>query len=167
MIASVSTRELVRVPVSVTEAKRFVNEHHRHCDAPESWRFGTGLAHDGVLVAVAMLGRPTGRGLDQLRDVEVTRVCILERGRYRNACSMLYGAVCRAAQALGYRDAYTYTLEEEDAASVKAAGFVLDAELDGRESWSSPSRPRQDETLFGPKKRPAGPKVRWKRSLNP
>jgi hypothetical protein len=153
--------------VSVTEAKRFVNEHHRHNEAPESWRFGVGLEANGELVAVAMLGRPTGRGLDQKIDVEVTRVCIIEEGRYPNACSMLYGAVCRAAQALGYRNAYTYTLAEEVASSVKAAGFVLDAELDRERTWNSASRPRQEETLFGPKKRPTGPKVRWVRRLNP
>lgn len=167
MIEVVQARELMRVPVSVTEAKLFVNLHHRHCEAPESWRFGTGLSHDGELVAIAMLGRPTARGLDQVLDVEVTRVCVIEPARYRNACSMLYGALCRAAKALGYRDAYTYTVEGEDAASVRAAGFLPDADLGERPTWASASRPRQDETLFGPRKRPTGPKTRWVRRLNP
>ena len=151
-------------PVDLATAKRFVNENHRHNEAPLSWKFGVGLSRGGFLVGVAMAGRPTGRGLDQHRAIEISRVCVPE-GAAKNACSMLYGAVCRAAAALGYRTAYTYTLAEEDAASVKAAGFEVDAELRERPTWSSPSRPRYDENLFGERQRPTGPKVRWKRDL--
>jgi hypothetical protein len=156
-------RELV--PITLTDLKRYVNENHAHNEAPTSWKFGVGLAEDGVLVGVCAVGRPQGRGLDQYLDVEVTRVCVAEKGMHRNACSTLYGAACRAAAALGYRTAYTYTLEEEDAASVRAAGFVLDAVLQKRSSdWGS-SRPRYSETLFGPRRIPTDAKVRWRRDL--
>lgn len=154
------------IPITLTEAKLLVNAYHEHNEAPESWKFGTSIACDGERVGAAMVGRPTGRGLDQRQDVEITRLVITEKGRYKNAASMLYGAACRMAAAGGYRDAYTYTLDEEDAASVRAAGFVLDAELDAREQaeWGA-SRPRYEETLLGPRKRPDGPKKRWKRHL--
>ena len=112
-----------------------------------------------------MVGRPSGRGLDQYLSVEITRVCLSEKGTYRNAASMLYGAACRMAAAGGYRVAYTYTLEEEDAASVRAAGFTLDEELGERETWSTAARPRYEENLFGERKRPKGPKRRWRRDL--
>lgn len=159
--------KLELVPVTLTDAKRLVNEHHLHSETThrQTWKFGTGIACDGELVGVAMVGRASGRGIDQYRDVEITRVCITEAGRYRNAASMLYGAACRMAAAGGYRTAFTYTLEEEDAASVRAAGFVLDDVLPARPSWGTPSRPRYDEDLFGARKRPAGPKVRWRREL--
>jgi hypothetical protein len=153
------------VPVDREQARRFVNEHHRHNEAPLSWKFGVGLENgEAELVGVAMAGRPKARGLDQLRAVEVERVCVLEG--HRNACSMLYGAVCRAAAALGYEIAYTYTLASEDAASVKAAGFVLDAELADRSAgeWGQ-SRARYQETLFGARRIPSGPKHRWRREL--
>jgi hypothetical protein len=153
------------VPVTLTQAKRFVNEHHRHNEAPESWKFGVGLADDDELVGIAMVGRPTGRMLDQYQTVEITRVCLNEAGVHKNAASMLYGAACRMAAAGGYRTAYTYTLEEEDAASVKAAGFVLDNERGERPTWSTPARPRYEETLLGPRRRPTGPKRRWRRDL--
>jgi L-amino acid N-acyltransferase YncA len=153
------------VPVTLADARRFVNEHHGHNEAPIGWKFGVGIAEDGKLVGVAMAGRATGRGIDQYRDVEVTRVCIDRADTYRNAASRLYGAVCRAAAALGYRTAYTYTLAEEDAASVRAAGFVLDAELDARPTWNTPGRARQEETLFGVRLRPPGAKRRWRRDL--
>ncbi len=159
--------KLELVPVTLTEAKRLVNGHHAHSEttAKQTWKFGTGVAADGELIGVAMVGRANGRGIDQHVDVEITRVCITEKGRYRNACSMLYGAACRMAAAGGYRTAYTYTLAEEDAASVRAAGFELDAELTERPTWSTPSRPRYEENLLGERKRPTGPKKRWKREL--
>lgn len=152
------------VPVTLTEAKRFVNEQHRHNEAPVGWAFGVGLESDGELVGVAMAGRPSARKLQQADPflVEVTRVTTTGE---KNACSMLYGAVCRAAKALGYRSAITYTLPEEGGASVRAAGFELDAELPEARPWSQPSRPRHDLTLFGPRKRPTGPKLRWRRAL--
>jgi hypothetical protein len=154
------------VPVTLTEAKTLVNRAHEHNEAPLSWKFGTGIAVDGELVGVAMVGRPTGRGLDQQRAVEITRVCITEKGAYRNAASMLYGAACRMAAAGGYLVAWTYTMEGEDAASVRAAGFALDAELEPREldDWGS-SRPRYTETLFGSRQRPTCRKFRWRRDL--
>lgn len=154
------------IPITLTDARRLVNGYHDHNEAPEGWKFGTSIACDGERIGAAMVGRPTGRGLDQHQDVEITRLVITEKGRYKNAASMLYGAACRMAAAGGYRDAYTYTLQEEDAASVRAAGFVLDAVLDAREQaeWGS-SRPRYEETLLGPRKRPDEPKYRWKRSL--
>lgn len=163
--AEASKVRLERAPVTLTTARRLVNDFHEHNEAPEGWLFGTGIACDGQLIGIAMVGRASGRGIDQRIDVEITRVCITEKGRYKNAGSMLYGAACRMASAGGYRDAYTYTLDEEDAACVRAAGFTLDAELPARDSWSTPSRPRYDENLFGERKRPTGPKRRWIRHL--
>lgn len=155
------------VPVTLTDAKRLVNAYHEHNETTErqTWKFGTGIAADGVLIGVAMVGRPTARGLDQRLDVEITRVCIIERGLYKNACSMLYSAACRMAAAGGYRDAYTYTLKSEDGASVKASGFVLDAEIPDRAGWNTASRPRAEMTLLGPRRIPEGPKRRWVRHL--
>lgn len=158
--------KLELVPVTLTEARRLVAEHHLHNEAPLSWKFGTGVAIDGELVGVAMVGRPSGRGLDHLRAVEITRVCVTEAGAYRNAASRLYGAACRMAAAGGYLVAYTYTLEDEDAACVRAAGFQLDAELEARPTWSTPARPRYEATLFGERKRSPGRKKRWRRELS-
>jgi hypothetical protein len=154
------------VPVTLKQANRFLVAHHEHNEDVRGWRFGAGIEIDGVLVAVAVAGRATGRGIDQYRDVEVTRVCVAEKGVHKNACSRLYGAVCRAAAALGYRRAWTYTLDGEDAASVRAAGFVLDEELAARPTWDTPSRPRERQmTMLEPRKRPAGAKRRWRRDL--
>lgn len=150
------------VPVSLRQARAFVAAHHRHSEPPQGWLFGVGILESGNLAGVAIAGRPLGRGLQDGRTVEVTRVCTLGAA---NASSRLYGAICRAAKALGYLRAITYTLPDEGGASLRASGFTAVERLPGRPSWTTPSRLRQDETLFGPRKRPKGPKLRWERTL--
>ena len=157
--------KLALTPVTLRQANQLVGSHHEHNGAVRGWKFGVGVSAGDELVGVAIVGRALGRGIDQYLDVEITRVCITEKGAYKNACSMLYGAACRMAAAGGYRTAYTYTLDDEDAACVRAAGFELDATLPARPSWDTPSLRRHDDTLFGPRKRPPGRKRRWKRAL--
>jgi hypothetical protein len=96
---------------------------------------------DGVLVGVAVTGRPVARALDDGLTAEVTRLCT--DGTY-NACSMLYAAARRVAQDKGYRRGVTYILESEDGASLRAAGWVRMWTVKGR-SWNAPSRPREDK----------------------
>lgn len=55
---------------------------------------------------------------------------------------MLYGACSRAGKALGADNMVTYTHEDEDGTSLKAAGWIDGGLTDGGE-WSRPSRPRQ------------------------
>jgi hypothetical protein len=74
---------------------------------------------------------------------------------YPNACSMLYGACWRAARAMGYKKAITYTLDTEKGTSVKAAGWKCVGQTKGR-SWNVPSRPRID-------KHPLQMKFRWEK----
>lgn len=153
---------LERRPISLRDANRFVIAHHRHCEDTRGWLFGTSLWADDELRSVGIAGRPLGRGLQDGTTVEILRVCTLGDP---NACSRIYGALCRAAQALGYRTAITYTLATEPGISPAAAGFVRDADLPARESWAGETRHRYDEDLFGTARRPAGPKTRWRREL--
>jgi hypothetical protein len=152
---------VIVVPVSLREARAFVAAHHRHNEPPRGWLFGAGLEVGGELVAVGIVGRPNGRGLQDGRTVEVTRVCTLGT---RNASSRLYGALCRAAAALGYRRAVTYTLASEPGTSLLAAGFRRVAELDPRGSWASDGRPRYDADLWGRSSLNVA-RVRWERAL--
>ena len=150
------------VPCSITDARRFVGRNHRHNAAPQGGLFAVGLAEGEAMVGVAIVGRPVARPLDDGRTCEVTRNCT---DGTPNACSQLYGAACRAAKALGYRRAITYTLASEPGASLRAAGWVRDAELKPRPSWSCPSRPRVQTDLFGHATRPPEAKVRWVKHL--
>jgi hypothetical protein len=56
---------------------------------------------------------------------------------------MLYGACWRAARALGYRRAITYIEGDEPGTSLRAAGWLLVAQLPARRGWDTPSRRRQ------------------------
>jgi len=154
-------------PVTLLEARQFVAAHHRHNGPPRGWVWGVGLEQGGELVAVAMAGRPLARLLDDGRTLEILRVCTLGTP---NAASRLYGALCRAGQALGYSSAITYTLLSEPGSSLRASGFV--AEYTGPDrsgwaagNWSQPGRERYDATLWGKPTLPAERRVRWRRAL--
>lgn len=150
-------------PIPLRKARAFVAAHHRHNGPPRGWLFGCALTDEaGEVVAVAMAGRPLARAYDDGRTIEVLRVCTLEQ---RNAASRLYGAVCRAAQALGYRRAITYTLATEGGASLRAAGFTLTEVLGPRTSWASRGRGRYDQNLWGDRVLPDAPRNRWERTL--
>lgn len=63
--------------------------------------------------------------------------------------------------------AFTYTLASEPGSSLRAAGFVVDAVIPERD-WSAESgRDRYAENLFGERRTPEGPKIRWRRDLIP
>lgn len=142
-------------PIALKDANAFIEAYHRHHKRVQGHKFSV-QACDTVtneVYAVATVGRPVARGLDTGRALEVTRLCAREHAP-KNTVSMLLGAIRRAAQALGYVSLYTYTLAEEHGASLKAAGWVQDAEVYGR-SWTCPSRPRTD-------KHPTTDKIRWR-----
>jgi hypothetical protein len=130
------------VPITLKAAKQFVTDHHRHNKAPVGHKFSIGLETDwGLLVGVACAGRPVARHFDDGLTLEVNRTCTVGD---RNANSMLYGAVWRAAKAMGYRSCITYTQHDESGASLRAVGWVRVKELKPNDGWSVPSRPRED-----------------------
>ena len=123
----------VVVPVTLREACAFIAEHHRHNKPPRGWKFGVGLQVNGQLVGVATAGRPIARHFDDGLTLEVNRTCT---DGTRNANSMLYGAIWRAAKAMGYRRCITYTQADETGASLRAAGWVRVRQLAARKSWA-------------------------------
>lgn len=129
-------------PITRSDADAFVRERHRHHGVPVGalWRHGL---HDaaGALVGVAVVGRPVARALDDGLTCEVTRLCT---DGTANACSMLYAAARRAAEAKGYRRGLTYILASENGASLRASGWQHLWDVPGR-SWDCPSRPRTDK----------------------
>lgn len=151
------------VPLSIKAAGRFVAEHHRHNRPPHGALFAVGAKRGDQLAGVAIIGRPVARMLDDGATCEVVRLCT---DGTRNACSLLYSAAARAADALGYRRIITYTLASESGASLRAVAWQVDAEIKGQATWSRPSRDRVQVDLFGDQTRPAEDKVRWVRHLS-
>ncbi len=143
-------------PATVTAAIKWVAQIHRHLKRE--------LA--GARFAVAIADETGWRGVAIVtsgpRVWEGTGRCNIARvatDGANNACSMLYGAICRAAQNLGYREAWTYTLPGEPGTSLRAAGFE-DMGVTAGGEHDRPSRRRK------PAEQPA-PKRRWRRVLVP
>ncbi len=153
------------VPVFLREARVWVGHHHRHNDPPEGHMFSASVELEGERVGVAIASRPVARGAQDGTTVEIVRVCV-EEGAPKNACSKLYGALCRAAKALGYRRAITYTLASEAGVSLRAAGFVPVAELEPR-NWAAERRNavRGQLALLGEPAWEDRPRIRWERLL--
>lgn len=142
---------LALVPITLREASAYVVQRHRHHKKPSRGCIFCLAATDGAkIVAVAIIGRPVSRNLQDGWTAELTR---LASDGSRNACSFLYGAAWRVAKALGYRKLVTYTLPEEGGASLRGAGWTLLGSAGGG-SWDRKERPRVDE-------HPTQAKLRW------
>jgi hypothetical protein len=128
-------------PITLKEAMRFVDEHHRHHKAPQGGLFAIGLNDGNKVIGVAIVGRPVARMFQNGYTAEITRLCVLDG--YYNACSMLYSACWRTARAMGYRRLITYILKSEKGKSLEASGFKLVGEAGGG-SWNRLNRPRVD-----------------------
>lgn len=151
-------------PITFRAACAFVDRLHRHNKAPRGHKFSIGCFDNGDLVGVAMAGRPVARALDDGLTLEINRTCT---DGARNANSMLYGAVWRAARAMGYRRCITYTQHDESGASLRAVGWVRDADLAPRGSWAESTKDARLRAM----RDPDGPgdvgRVRWKIERKP
>lgn len=119
---------LIIKPITFKQASDFINKYHRHHGATIGCKFCVGCFADDLMVGCAVCGRPVSRYLDDGVTCEINRVCT---DGTRNACSMLYGACCRVAKAMGYKKVVTYILETENGASLKASNFVCEGKAGG------------------------------------
>lgn len=141
------------MPCTVKAALRWVRETHRHLPKLQGALFAAAWEDGGEIVGVGLAGNPS-RVWQRERKIVISRMATIGAP---NACSALYGSLCRAAKALGYVEAWTYTLPEEDGTSLRAAGFEFMGTTQGG-SYDRPSRHR-DAPVRGE------PKGRWRRRL--
>ena len=149
-------------PITLREANAYVAQNHRHNQATSGHKWSIACYDGDRLCGVAICGQPIARKLYDGLTIEIRRVCT---DGTRNACSMLYGACCRVAKAMGYQRVITYTLQSEPGASLRASNFTDCGEAGGA-TWNVPSRPREvvQETLFGSERKyPDEKKRRWER----
>lgn len=142
------------VPCTLEEANAFVAQHHRHHRPTPVAKFSIAAAEGESIVGVVIVGIPKARMAMDGWTLEVTR---LATDGARNVCSLLYGAARRVTFALGYTRLITYTLAEEDGASLRASGFVNEATIAG-ESWM---RRSAHGGRFVDDRNPIGDKKRW------
>lgn len=141
-------------PITLREANEYVKLRHRHHKPVAGHKFSIGCEADGRLVGVIIAGRPVSRYLDDGKTLEVTRLCT---DGTKNACSFLYAAAARAASAMGYDRIITYTLDTEDGASLRAAGWTCQGKAGGL-CWTGKRKPEKPQY-------PAQMKLRYEKTL--
>lgn len=143
---------LTIVPCTLREANAFIRRHHRTHREAAGHKVIFGVAKNGRLVGVCIVGRPNARLLQEQNPLmaEVTRCCT--DGTF-DAASKLYANAWVAARAVGYRTLITYTLPSEGGPCLRALrqqGWkrVEDEDcnplLFGGGKWSRQGRERDD-----------------------
>ncbi len=148
--------------VSFRTARAFVGRFHAHCGPPRGWRFGASIWNGPVLMGVVTVGNPVARAYNGRGIVEVNRLCIRRDVNPMlrwNCCSMLYGHSAREAERRGFTRIITYTCDDEEGASLRAAGWVCEGRAGGR-GWHGSGRRRSNRNAWIPKQR-------WSRALAP
>lgn len=143
-------------------ARRFIAQHHAHCQVPVAWRFHAGISNGATLIGVAVVGNPVAPALNGRGILEVNRLCVRRDTAAAlrwNAASMLYGWCAREAARLGWRKIITYTRADEPGTSLRAAGWEQECRVRGR-GWHSARRARSNTNAW------IG-KTRWARNLAP
>jgi len=152
------------VPINLVDANKLVAKWHRHNGVLRGGSFfNIGLfdTERNETVGAVTAGAVSARGLTVPWACEIRR---LVTDGSKNACSMLYGASWRAAQALGYEGMITYTLTSEGGTSLRASNWRLDEDHIPTRVWKSRSpefahlkwsdRPSSSNS-------PALPRYRW------
>lgn len=125
------------VPITLKQAKEFIDQHHRHNKPPIGWKFGVGLEIDNRLIGVATAGRPISRILDNKYTLEINRTCT---DGSKNANSKLYSAIIKCAKSMGYKRVITYTQCSETGSSLKAVNMRQIKKIPARNSWANSSK---------------------------
>lgn len=149
-------------PVAFSRAQAFVRDHHAHCGPPIVARFSASVWNGYSQLGVAMVANPVARALCGRGTLEVTRLCVrrdVPAALRRNAASKLLGWCAAETARRGWRHLVTYTRIDEDAASVRAAGFVEESRVRAR-GWHSRARARSNSNAWVDK-------VRWGKALRP
>lgn len=151
------------VPLTCRAANDFVERHHRHSARTnnDGGKYAIGLEHDGQLVGVAIVGRPTARMLQHGSDefpAELTRLCT-SPGAPKGAGSKLYSRAKRIWQLMGGTHFHTYTLKRESGETMRGAGLSEPAAEVPADAWTRPSRPRRARAIE------AEDKLRWTEQL--
>ena len=149
-------------PVSFSTARAFVLQYHVHCPPPVAWRFGMSVWNGSQMIGVATVGNPVARAFNRRGIVEVNRLCVrrdIPALLRWNAASMLYGRCARTAEQSGWHRIITYTREDEDGTSLRAAGWTEEGPAGGG-GWHRAARARANRNAFIRK-------TRWSRMLRP
>jgi hypothetical protein len=148
------------VPLTLRVANDFVEQWHRHSarTSNDGGKFAIGLENDGVLVGVAIVGRPVARLLQIEGAAEVLRLCTSPSAP-KGSGAKLYSRCKRIWQLMGGTTIHTYTLQKEAGASLRGAGLKIPSKATEGGQWARPSRPRDNKAIYDE------PKFRWTETI--
>lgn len=153
---------LIIKPISLKSANDYVIRNHRHHGKVQGHKFSLSVWDGDRLCGVAIVGHPQSRRIDNENTLEVLRLCT--DGTY-NACSILYARCAKVGKDMGYQKIITYILESEQGTSLKASGWVCEAENVGGENWTgqreSDRHRYEQQCLFESKRPPRELKKRY------
>jgi len=153
-------------PISLKKANTYITENHRHHGKVQGHKFSLSVWEGNRLCGVAIVGHPQSRRYDQETTLEVLRLCT--DGTY-NACSILYARCAKVGKDMGYKKIITYILESEQGISLKASGWICEAENVGGVSWTGKREAERHKyeqlSLFENKKAPKELKKRYSKEL--
>lgn len=139
------------VPITIGDARKWIERHHSHHHAPLGGLCAVAVADDGRVCCVGMLSRPVSRLLQASGAcAEINRVA--SDGTTPHAASKVIATLTRAALALGYMRLVSYTLLGEAGTSYRAAGWWVAGITETSEGWHS----REGRTVVQ-----NGRKIRW------
>lgn len=145
------------IPLTLKQANELVASLHRHHKPAQGHRFSIGCEDETGIHGAAICGRPVARGCDPYKTLEVVR--LVTDGTF-NACSILYATSARIAKEMGFAKIQTYILDTELGTSLKASGWLHEADTAGGDwnhSKANKGTRRTDQ--------PMAPKQRWGRSF--
>lgn len=148
------------IPLTLRIANDFVEKWHRHSNRTnnDGGKYAIGVEHEGELVGVAIVGRPTARLLQVAGAAELTRLCTSPAAP-KGAESKLYARARRIWQLMGGTTLHTYTLKRESGESMRGAGMKAPTAEVAQQQWTRPSRKRAERQIY------EEPKVRWTEEL--
>jgi hypothetical protein len=164
------TSQFVIVPCNLKRANQAISAWHRHHSPIGDAIFcvAVATAEDMVVRGVAVVGRPASNGCEDGWTCEVRRTAT---DGTANACSKLLSTCRRVSSILGYGKIQTYTLPVEGGASLRAAGWIDEAQTHGRSDFSTRVEARPKGSKYGGRKvgrqaradrhRQQGVKTRW------
>jgi len=148
-----SLEKLLRVkPINLKDANLFVKNYHRHNLPVAGCKFAISAVISGIVVGVAICGRPVNRNLDNGLTLEVYRVAT---DGTKNATSFLYSRCRNIGQFMGYEKIITYTLQSESGSSLKAIGAAQITMFEGRQWDNHKNGIRKKQAVYD------APKIRW------
>lgn len=150
---------------TLREANAYVEELHRHHGKVVGHKWSLAAYKDGRLCGVAIVGRPTGRYLDNGSTLEVTRLCT---DGTRNACSALYAACARRAKREGYAKNHHFHPPERARDESQGCGLDTGGRKSRKARWNKERYATKPVrlSLFPSKQPPAEYKQRWAKALN-